>query len=261
MSVIHKQKSKTSLYKIIHGDSTKKNTLRKNSVDITITSPPYNVGLQYDNTDDAITYESYLKFTKKWLSNVFHWTKPTGRLCLNVGLDKNKNGKRPVCADITKIALEVGWKYHATVIWNEGNISRRTAWGSWLSASAPHVIAPVEVILILYKEEWKRNKSGTTTITKEQFMEYVLGMWTFNGSRKNGHIAPFPKELPKRCIRLFSYEDDVILDPFVGSGTTVLEALENNRQSIGIDISKEYCKLAKKRIREELCQTKLLNEI
>ena len=83
MNVIHKQKTtKSSLYKIIHGDSTKKNTLRKDTVDITITSPPYNVGLEYDNTDDAITYESYLKFTKKWLSNVFHWTKPTGRLRL-----------------------------------------------------------------------------------------------------------------------------------------------------------------------------------
>ncbi len=258
---MHRQKSKSSSYKIIHGDSTKKSTLRKDTVDITITSPPYNVGLEYDNTDDTITYDAYLKFTRKWLSNVFHWTKSTGRLCLNVGLDKNKNGKRPVCADITRLALEVGWKYHATVIWNEGNISRRTAWGSWLSASAPHVIAPVEVILILYKDEWKRNKSGITTITKEQFMEYVLGMWTFNGSKKNGHIAPFPPELPKRCIRLFSYEDDVILDPFVGSGTTVLESLDNNRQSVGIDISKEYCGLAKKRIHEEMCQTKLLNEI
>lgn len=261
MSIIHEQKSKSKSYKIIHGDATKKKTLRKETIDLTITSPPYNVGLKYDNTDDAIPYESYLKFTKKWLSNVLYWTKPTGRLCLNVGLDKNKNGKKPICADFTKIALEIGWKYHATIIWNEGNISRRTAWGSWLSASAPHVIAPVEVILILYKDEWKRNKSGITTITKEQFMEYVLGLWTFNGSRKNGHIAPFPPELPKRCIRLFSYEDDVILDPFVGSGTTVLEALINNRQSIGIDISEEYCKLANKRIREELCQTKLLNEV
>ncbi len=104
------------------------------------------MGLSYDVTDDGISYDKYLKFTKKWLSNVLHWTRPTGRLCLNVGLDKNKNGKHPVCADMTQLAKDVGWKYHATIIWNEGAMSRHTAWGSWMSASAPHVIAPVEVI-------------------------------------------------------------------------------------------------------------------
>lgn len=206
---------------------------------------------------DDISYDDYLEFSKKWLSNVYYWTRSTGRLCLNVGLDKNKNGKHPVTADLTTLAMRIGWRYHATIIWNEGNISRRTAWGSWLSASAPHVIAPVETIIVLYKDQWKRNRNGVTTITKKEFMEYVLGMWTINGSRKNGHIAPFPREIPKRCIRLFSYEDDTILDPFLGSGTTIVEALENNRRSIGIELSSRYCRLAKKRIREQQCQEKL----
>ena len=250
-------------FRVIQGDSTKKSTLKKDSVDLTITSPPYNVGLNYagGDTDDSISYEKYLKFSEKYLTNILHWTKSTGRLCLNVGLDKNKNGKRPVTADLTNLAVSVGWKYHCTIIWNEGNISKNTAWGSWLSASAPHVIAPVECIIVLYKDEWKRNKSGISTITKEEFMEYVRGVWVFNGARKNGHIAPFPAELPKRCIRLFSYEDDVILDPFLGSGTTVIEALNNNRNAVGIELSKEYYKLSKSRINDASCQEKLLSVI
>lgn len=245
-------------YELINGDSTKPSTLKKESVDVTITSPPYNVGLGYDKCNDEISYQDYLDFTKKWLGNVYGWTRTTGRLCLNVGLDKNKNGKRPVCADITKLALDVGWKYHCTIIWNEQNISRRTAWGSWLSASAPYVIAPVEVILVLYKHEWKRNCKGTSTISKNEFMEWTNGVWTFNGARKNGHPAPFPLELPKRCIRLFSYEDDVIFDPFVGSGTTILSAIDQNRKSIGVEISDEYHKLAKARIKSKICQVMLL---
>ena len=105
-------------------------------------------------------YESYLNFTTKWLTNTYNWTKDTGRLCLNIPLDKNKNGQQSVGADITNIAKQVGWKYHSTIIWNEQNISRRTAWGSWLSASAPYVIAPVELVVILYKNTWKKSHRG-----------------------------------------------------------------------------------------------------
>lgn len=246
-------------YKLILGDSTKKSTLKKGTVDLTITSPPYNVGLNYEGEcNDSMTYEKYLKFSRKWLANVYHWTRPTGRLCLNVGLDKNKHGKKPVCADLTQIAMDEGWKYHATIIWNEGTVSRRTAWGSWMSASAPHVIAPVEVIIVLYKDEWKRDHRGTSTITKEEFMAWTNGVWVFNGARKNGHPAPFPQKLPDRCIKLFSYLDDVILDPFVGSGTTTIAAIKNKRRSVGIEMSAEYHDLATKLVREA-CQPKLLN--
>ena len=172
---------------------------------------------------------------------------------MNIGLDKNKHGKRPLCSDITKLALDAGWKYHSTIIWNEGNMSRRTAWGSWLSASAPHVIAPVEVILVLYKDRWKRSYRGTSTIQRDEFIEWTNGLWCFNGARKNGHPAPFPPELPRRCIRLFSYLEDVILDPFSGSGTTVLESISNKRSAVGIEISRDYHKLAKGRIGSIQC--------
>ena len=163
-------------YTLIQGDATNRGLLSKNSVDLTVTSPPYNVGKAYigDTKDDALNYNEYLKFSKKWLSNAYYWTKQTGRLCLNVGLDMSKNGKRPICSDLTSVAMCAGWKYHATIIWNEGNISRRTAWGSWKSASAPHVIAPVEVIIVLYKGEWKKSRKGENDITADEFKNWVL---------------------------------------------------------------------------------------
>ena len=109
------------------------------------------------------------------------WSKKQARFLLNVPLDKNKGGQRSVGADITKIAQDIGWKYHSTIVWNEGNISRRTAWGSWMSASAPYVIAPVELIVVLYKDEWKKTL-GTkkSDINKKDFMDWTNGLWTFN---------------------------------------------------------------------------------
>lgn len=159
-----------------------------------------------------------------------------------------------VCADITTIAKKVGWKYHSTIIWNEQNISRRTAWGSWLSASAPFVIAPVEVIVILYKELWKKNSgSRISDITKDEFVNWTNGVWNFCGESKSriGHPAPFPVELPRRCMKLFSFVNDTILDPFLGSGSTLVACAETNRKGIGIEIDKKYCELAKKRLINE----------
>jgi site-specific DNA-methyltransferase (adenine-specific) len=195
-----------------------------------------------------------LEFSEKWMTRCFEWLKDDGRFCLNIPLDKNKDGQQSVGADLTTIAKHLGFKYHSTVIWNEGNISRRTAWGSWMSASAPYVIAPVELIVILYKDHWKKTSgSGVSDITKEEFMEWTSGIWTFQGESKKriGHPAPFPIELPRRCIKMFSFVDDIILDPFIGSGTTLVAAALNNRQGIGIDIDLEYCKLARNRLVNE----------
>ncbi len=240
--------------KLVNADVLHRNLFEKESFDLIITSPPYNVGIEYDNYNDEMSYKEYLDFSYKWLSNCYYWSKKSTRMCLNVPLDKNKGGARPVASDITQIALKAGWKYKSTIIWAEKNISRRTAWGSWLSASAPNVIAPVEVIIILYKEEWKKPYKGTSDITKEEFIAWTNGLWEFNGESKKriGHPAPFPRELPKRCIKLFSYVGEVVFDPFVGSGTTLIEALVNNRKAVGVEISKEYCELAKKRIEKEV---------
>ena len=244
----------TDKLKIVNDDVLKTDELKPNSVDLIVTSPPYNLDIKYNSHNDKLTYEQYLEFSKKWLSRCFEWLKEDGRLCLNIPLDKNKDGQQSVGADLTVIAKQAGFKYHSTIIWNEGNISRRTAWGSYASASAPYVIAPVELIVILYKKDWKKvSGSKKNSITPEEFMAWTNGVWAFNGESKKkiGHPAPFPLELPSRCIKLFSYVGDTILDPFMGSGSTLIAAYKNDRKAIGIDVDTEYCKLAKKRLSEE----------
>jgi len=238
--------------RVIRGDFLEVE-IPEESVDLIVTSPPYNVGIPYNTHDDTISYEDYLEWTREWLRKALSLVKSDGRLCLNIPLDKNKGGHQSVYADVTTIAKEVGWKYHSTIIWNEGNISRRTAWGSWLSASAPYVIAPVETIVVLYKESWRKKVRGESDISKDEFIEWTNGLWTFSGESKKkiGHPAPFPLELPKRCIKLFSYVGDTVLDPFLGSGSTVIAAYKLKRKSIGIEIDKKYFKLAIDRILRE----------
>lgn len=239
---------------LLQGDVLNKDFFDNEYFDLIVTSPPYNVDIKYNSHNDDLTYSEYLEFSEKWMQNCYKWTKNQGRFCLNIPLDKNKGGQKSVGADLTTLAQKIGWKYHSTIIWNEGNISRRTAWGSWLSAAAPYVIAPVELIVIFYKGEWKKtNGTQISDITKSEFMEWTNGLWTFNGESKKriGHPAPFPIELPYRCIKLFSFTDDIVFDPFAGSGTTLIAANNTNRYSIGLEIDTKYCELAKSRIVNE----------
>lgn len=239
---------------IYNADILKTKSIEDNSIDLIVTSPPYNVDIKYNSHDDTMSYKDYLSFTKEWLTRCYKFIKDDGRFCLNIPLDKNKGGQQSMCADITTIAKQVGFKYHSTIIWNEQNISRRTAWGSWLSATAPYVIAPVEVIVILYKKDWKKTSgSRKSDITKKEFMEWTNGVWNFSGESKKriGHPAPFPVELPKRCIKLFSFVGDTIFDPFLGSGSTLLACVLTNRKGIGVEIDKNYCEIAKKRLINE----------
>lgn len=238
-------------FTLILGDVLTTRLVSEGSVDLVVTSPPYNVDIQYNSHKDDVSYAEYLEFSKKWMARCFDWLKEDGRFCLNIPLDKNKGGQQSVGADLTTIAKEIGFQYHSTIIWNEGNISRRTAWGSWMSASAPYVIAPVELIVVLYKKTWKKTSgSKVSDVSRQEFMDWTNGLWTFNGESKKkiGHPAPFPIELPRRCVKLFSYVDDVVLDPFCGSGTTLIAAVSNNRKGLGIDVDKKYCELARKRI-------------
>jgi len=251
---------------IFNQDILKTKAIQRNSIDLMVTSPPYGVDIKYATYDDNIPYEKYLEFTKKWLTRCFELSKPDGRFCLNIPLDKNKGGQQSVYADFIGIAKEVGLKYHSTIIWNESNISRRTAWGSWMSASAPFVIAPVETIAILYKERWTKAAKGESDITRDEFMQWTNGywnpkeeeiqpegnpVWEFSGESKKkvGHPAPFPVELPRRCIKLFSYVGDTVLDPFMGSGSTLVACLQTHRKGVGVDVSENYCELALQRLR------------
>lgn len=235
---------------IFNDDFFTTETVPPSSVDLVVTSPPYNVDIHYGNYDDKIPYDAYLEFTEKWLSKTFRLVKRDGRLCLNIPLDKNKGGQQSVYADIVSIAKAVGWKYHASIIWNEQNISRRTAWGSWVSAAAPYVIAPVEMIVVLYKESWKKERRGVSDITRDEFIEWTNGVWSFSGESKKRarHPSPFPVELPKRCIKLFSYVGDTVLDPFLGSGSTLIPCLTLDRKGIGIEIDPNYCRIAAERL-------------
>ena len=114
---------------LIHDDVLTSKYIDSNSVDLVVTSPPYNVDIQYNSNKDDLSYQEYLEFSKKWMAQCFEWLKEDGRFCLNIPLDKNKGGQQSVGADLTVIAKEIGFQYHSTIIWNEGNISRRTAWG------------------------------------------------------------------------------------------------------------------------------------
>ncbi len=197
-------------------------------------------------------YEEYLNWTFRWLMNLWYVTAPGGRLCLNVPLDTNKGGERPVYADILRQARVAGWQYKSTIVWNEGNISSRTAWGSWRAATAPNLICPVEMILVLYKGmQWKRERPEGVPryhVDRDLFMESTLALWTFSGEKKKrfGHPAPFPEELPRRCIEMFSFPGDLVCDPFLGSGTT--GAVCHERDFLGIDISLDYLSVAANRI-------------
>lgn len=233
---------------IMNEDMLHTSIIEDNHIDLIVTSPPYNLDINYDKINDSLTYELYLENIENWLSKCLTWVKPDGRLCLNIPIDTSKNANKTISADIAKIAQKVGWNYKTTIIWNKNKPNK--AFGSFMSASSPNVISTAELILVFYKKHWKKLNKGVSDIDKNEFVEWSSGIWTFNGEarKKDGHPAPFPEELPKRCIKLFSYVGDIVLDPFMGSGTTVVVANKLNRKAIGIEISRKYCELALDRL-------------
>lgn len=235
---------------LYNADCLQADVIEPGSVDLVVTSPPYNVDMDYASYDDSCSYAEYLQFTERWLSRCYEWLKCDGRLCLNIPLDKNKGEQRPMYADIVTLAQRLGYGYQGTIIWYKRNISRRTAWGSWLSASAPYVIAQCETVVLLYKRQWRKLQGGKSTITRDEFIEWTNGLWDFPGEHNSEHPAPFPEELPERCIKLFSYEGDLVLDPFAGSGTTLVVAHRLGRRAIGIELDRQYCQLASRRLWE-----------
>lgn len=235
---------------IVHADSTDIGTLPSKSADLIITSPPYNVGMPYtdDKESDMLEYDDYLAWTRTWMNNCSYWGKENARMCVNIFFDSPRHDRKLIFADIANCALSQGWKFRSIILWKKST-ARRTCWGSWLSASAPNIVQPFESILVFHKGDWKRGK-GESDIESEEFKDWTQGIWEFRGevAKHVGHPAPFPIELPKRLIKLFSFKTDTILDPFMGSGTTAMACNALGRTFIGIEKEAKFVDLAYNRI-------------
>lgn len=233
------------------------NELPNNSVHLMITSPPYNVTKEYD---DNLTLEDYLTLLKKVWTETHRVLVSGGRVCINVA-NLGRKPYIPLHSFIISDMLEIGFQMRGEIIWNKAaSASPSTAWGSWLSAANPVLRDIHEYILIFSKDSFSHSSKGKeSTIKKEEFLEWTKSVWTFPAvsARKIGHPAPFPEELPNRLIKLYSFKQDIVLDPFLGSGTTSLSAIKNGRNYIGYDTNKKYIELADKRVAEYANQTKL----
>lgn len=229
-----------------------------------VTSPPYNVTKEYDKN---LTLAEYRGLLKKVFAETYNKLVTGGRACINIA-NLGRKPYIPLHSYIIQDMLDIGFYMRGEIIWNKASsASPSTAWGTWLSAANPILRDIHEYILIFSKEAFNRkNLPGkTSTINKDEFLEYTRSIWTFpaESARKIGHPAPFPIELPYRLTQLYTFKDEVILDPFCGSGSACIAALRGDRHYIGYDIDDNYVKLAEKRIREykeEQSQLILLKE-
>ena len=242
---------KTNKKNIIFNKSAEKmDDLIDNCVSLTVTSPPYNVGKLSDNN---LSDEDYWKLMRQCFKEVYRVTESGGRLVLNVA-NLGRKPYIPFSNMFTDLMLDLGFLMRGEIIWQKSKgANANFAWGSWLSASNPVIRDIHEYCLVFSKEGMSKGSKGKSTIEKDEFMESTLSIWNVNPARakKIGHPAPFPVELAERFINLYSYEKDLILDPFIGSGTTALAASKLKRNYIGYEVNAEYCKLAEKRLAED----------
>jgi modification methylase len=223
-----------------------------NSLHLMITSPPYNVSKEYDND---LSLSEYLEMLKRVFKETYRVLVNGGRVCINVA-NLGRKPYLPLSDYISQMMIEIGFNMRGEIIWNKAaSASPSTAWGSWMSASNPILRDIHEYILVFSKGDYKRNRKRDekeikrNSISKEDFMEWTKSIWTFNAesARRVGHPAPFPIDLPYRLIQLYSFQTDIILDPFMGSGTTAIAALKSGRKYVGFEINQEYIDLTKKR--------------
>ncbi|MDI6848101.1 MAG: site-specific DNA-methyltransferase [Candidatus Bathyarchaeia archaeon] len=245
------------LDKILCQDSRKMDNIPDSSVHLMVTSPPYNVGKEYDEDLDL---NEYLGLLKDVFSETYRVLVNGGRACVNIA-NVGRKPYIPYHMFIMEAMLEVGFLMRGEIIWNKGaGAGVSTAWGSWCSATNPTLRDTHEYILVFSKGKFRRNGKGKkATITKDEFLEFTKSIWEFppESAERVDHPAPFPVELPYRCIQLYTFEGDVVLDPFCGVGATCIAAIKTNRHFIGIDINSEYVEKARARIRDYLAQMKL----
>lgn len=243
---------KEFINKTILGSAENMSVIPNNSLHLMITSPPYNASKEYD---EDLSLEEYLNMLKKVFIETHRVLVNGGRACINIA-NLGRKPYIPLSDFISKIMIEIGFYMRGEIIWNKAaSASPSTAWGSWMSASNPTLRDIHEYILVFSKGEYKRERKESekeikqSTISRDDFMEWTKSIWTFNAesAKRVGHPAPFPVDLPYRLIQLYSFKTDIVLDPFMGSGTTGIAALKANRKYVGFEISQEYIDLANKR--------------
>ena len=244
-----------------------------NFVDLIVTSPPYNVGINYSDWDDKMSYDEYFEWVEKWLKECYRTLKPDGRISLNIPYEANfqdRGGRVFFTADFYAVMKKVGFNFFGMVDLTEpaSNRSKSTAWGSWMSASGPHVCNVKECVLLGYKESHVKLTKGESQWSyteeevdgkvkkvysqedKDEFYELVFAEWKYFNDSRPLTTATFSEDIPSKAIKIFTYKDDLVLDCFMGSGTTALSAKKLGRNYIGFEISPEYHKVSEKRIED-----------
>lgn len=273
--------------KVINGDCIEvMKTMPENSIDLIVTSPPYGVGIEYDVHDDDVPFEDYKEFSKKWLSEAYRVLKSDGRIALNIPYEINrqsKGGRIFMVAELWSIMQKIGYKFYGLVDLDENSPhrSKTTAWGSWMSPSAPYIYNPKECIILAYKNnhikkvkgepQWKgetvdlEQEDGSTKKKvvyqdedKKEFMDLVYGQWEYFADTKQMTKATFSMDIPSKAIKILTYRNDLVLDPFCGSGTSICAAEILNRRWVGIELSPEYTKVSKERVQHFIDKNKQL---
>lgn len=233
--------------RIHHGDARDMSFIPDGVVDLVVTSPPYNVGIRYSTYDDDQPMDAYLEMLNQVWKECHRVLSPGGRIAINVA-GTGRKPYMPLHHYIREQLERIGFGMRGEIIWNKGPIMR-TAWGSWRSPANPALRDVHEYILVFSKGDWSIGHKGESDLTAEEFVEYTRSVWGFRAAGANqspDHPAPFPLELPSRLIKLYTYKDDLVLDPFNGSGTTCKAAASLGRRWIGVDIDPEYCRIAGK---------------
>ena len=220
------------------------------TVHLAVTSPPYNLGISYDNHDDSLTYENYLEWMKKVWIETKRVLVSGGRFALNIAPTSIKNF-RPIHHDFSNQLREIGMTMRTEIIWYKQTMRRRTAWGSWKSPSNPHIVPSWEYVLVFCKDSWTlESDSKDADITNDEFMRFSDGFWYIPPeSQRRGHPTPFPEELIYRLIKFYTYKGNVVLDMFGGTGTVAVVAQKTGRHFIHIDTSQKYCQIAEQRLK------------